>query len=295
MKIIFAVLLVSSLASAELPANYQNLTALQKQKLLWAEIQKTPYTEWPQTNTGLGFGFLLKSVKTLSSLATSFDRKSDEMPQGRAKIIHPFGVTAPVEWIAFENEYSGIFQSGGVGFSRLSIAGDPSLLGFVPGMALKILVKGNPSVNLQVMHSLDGQGQTTNFFEHSFTNNIPKPTNILLQPLVALFALVQNPPTYLPVIHFAKVDQSGKCEDPFISPHSLVFAPSSEVVGLFPKTSDIDFREQLSQIERGTVLYDIYARKNEKSKKVLIGQLKLRDQFVGSQYQDQKLFFQHNR
>lgn len=295
MKIIIAILMVSIFASAELPVNYQSLTALQKQKALWSEIQKTPYSQWPETKTGLGIGFMLKSLKSLSSLTVSFDRKADEMPKGRAKIIHPFGVTAPVEWVAFQNEYSGIFQSGGVGFSRLSIAGDPALLGFVPGMALKILVKENPSVNLQVMYSLDGQGQTTNFFEHSFTNNIPKPGSFLLQPLVALFALVQDPPTYLPVNHFAKIEQNGKVQETVIAPHSLVFEPSSEVVGLFPKTSDVDFREQLSSLEKGTVLYDIYARKNEKSKKILIGQLKLKDQFIGSEYQDQKLFFQHNR
>ncbi len=295
MKIIFTILLFSIFASAELPVNYQSLTALQKQKILWSEIKKTPYTEWPETKTGLGIGFMLKSLKSLSSLAVSFDRKSDEMPQGRAKIIHPFGVTAPVEWIAYDNEYSGIYQSGGVGFARLSIAGDPALLGFVPGMALKILVKENPSVNLQVMYSLDGQGENTNFFEHSFTNNIPKPDSILLQPLVGLFALVQDPPTYLPVNHFAQISQNGKTQDSALAPHSLVFEPYSEVTGLFPQTSDVDFRDQLASLEKGTVLYDIYARKNAKSKKVLIGQLKLKDQFVVSEYQDQKLFFQHNR
>lgn len=295
MKIAAIVLLFSVFASAELPVNYQSLTALQKQKILWSEIKKSPYQELPETRTGLGIGFMLKSLKSLSSLAVSFDRKSDEMPQGRAKIIHPFGVTAPVEWIPYENEYTGIFQSGGVGFARLSIAGDPALLGFVPGMALKILVKENPSVNLQVMYSLDGQGQHTDFFEHSFTNNIPKPDSILLQPLVGLFSLVQDPPTYLPVNHFAKILQNGKTQDTVFAPHSLVFEPSSEVRGLFPQVSETDFRDQLSSLERGTVLYDIYARKNEKSKKVLIGQLKLKDQFVGSEYQDQKLFFQHNR
>jgi hypothetical protein len=295
MKIVLSVLLFSIFASAELPVNYQSLTALQKQKILWSEIKKTPYKELPETKTGLGIGFMLKSLKSLSSLAVSFDRKSDEMPQGRAKVIHPFGVTAPVEWIAYENEYSGIYQSGGVGFARLSIAGDPALLGFVPGMALKILVKENPSVNLQVMYSLDGQGEATNFFEHSFTNNIPKPNSILLQPLVGLFALVQDPPTYLPVNHFAQIEQNGKNLDTVLAPHSLVFEPTSEVTDLFPQISDVDFRDQLASLEKGTVLYDIYARKNEKSKKVLIGQLKLKDQFVGSEYQDQKLFFQHNR
>lgn len=295
MKIILSILFVSIFASAELPLNYQNLTARQKQKILWNEIKKSPYTEWPETRTGLGIGFILKSLQSLSSLAVSFDRASDEMPQGRAKIIHPFGVTAPIEWIAFENEYSGIFQSGGVGFARLSIAGDPTLLGFVPGMALKILVKENPSVNLQVMYSLDGQGENTNFFENSFTNNIPKPKNILLQPLASLFSLVQDPPTYLPVNHFSKMEQNGKISESAFAPHSLVFEPSREVTGLFPQTSDIDFREQLSHIEKGTILYDIYARKNEKSKKVLIGQIQLKDSFLGSEYQDQKLFFQHNR
>ncbi len=294
-SILIALSLVPVISLATVPVNYQNLTALQKQKILWIEISKTPYDKLPETKTGLGIGFILKTLNSLSSLTVSFNREADEMPVGRAKIIHPFGVTVPVEWMPEANNYSGIYQTGGIGFARLSIAGDPTLLGFVPGMALKILVKQKPSVNLQVLHSLDGQGKNTDFFAHNFTNNIPKPTSLVLQPLVLLFSLVQNPPTYLPVNHFAAVTNQGKSVDAVISPFSLVFEPSIEVSGRFKSDTGVDFREQLMTIEKGTVLYDIYALKTKSAQKILIGHLKSTDTFVGSEYQDQKMFFQHNR
>lgn len=294
-SVLIALSLLPIVSLAAVPANYQNLTALQKQKVLWAEISKTPYATLPETKTGLGIGFILKTLNSLSSLSVSFNREADEMPVGRAKIIHPFGVTAPVEWVSEANNYTGIYQTGGLGFARLSIAGDPTLLGFVPGMALKILVKEKPSVNLQVMHSLDGQGKNTDFFATNFTNNIPKPTSLALQPLILLFSLVQNPPTYLPVNHFAGITNQGKSVEAAISPFSLVFVPSREVSGRFTKQTGIDFRDQLMTLEKGTVLYDIYALKTKTAKKTLIGHLKSTDTFVGSEYQDQKMFFQHNR
>jgi hypothetical protein len=217
------------------------------------------------------------------------------MPEGRAKIIHPLGVTAPVVWRPSANAYTGIFQTGGVGLARLSLAGDPDVLGFTPGMGLKILVDGRPSVNLQVMYSLDGQGENKNFFQNTFSNNIPAPKSLLLKPLAFLFSLVKNPPTYLPVVHFASVTDKGlRIESP-LAPYSLHFRPHADVANLFPSKSDQDFRNQLATLQAGTVLYEIWAKRTKSAKATFIGELELADAFVASQYQDQQLFFQHQR
>lgn len=276
---------------------YQNLLASQKQSYLWNAIVVSKYQQLPDTRTGLGIPLIFNSITSFLTLKTSFDHASDIMPEGRKKIIHTYGTVAPVRWIPARNSYSGIFQTGGFGLARLSIAGDPNLLGIIPGMALKIFVDGQPSVNLHVMHSLDGQGKNNNFFANSFTNNIPKPTNPLLYPLIALFAIVQNPPTYLPLDHFAKVDRFGKPLTPWRAPLTLIFKPSSSVSAIFPATSTLDFRTQLAQLRPGIFIYDIYATGSKPSQRnaELIGKLVLDGSFVASDFGDEKLFFQHHK
>ncbi len=277
--------------------NYQNLLASKKQAYLWNAILLSKYNQLPDTRTGLGIPLIFNSLASFLTLKTSFDHASDGMPEGRKKIIHTYGTVAPIRWIPARNPYSGIFQTGGFGLARLSIAGDPNLLGMIPGMALKILVDGQPSVNLHVMHSLDGQGKNNNFFANSFTNNIPKPKNPLLYPLITLFSIVQNPPTYLPLDHFAKVNRFGKPQTPWRAPFSLIFKPSSSVAGIFPTTNTADFRTQLAQLKPGIFIYDIYATGTEPSQRnsELIGKIVLDSSFVASAFGDEKLFFQHHK
>lgn len=298
MKLIFILFacVLNSHSLFALSTNYQSLTAQQKKVELWNEIKANPYSELPQLNSGIGIGFILSSLNTFSSLAVSFDHTDDIMPIGRRKIIHPFGSVAPIRWESEKNNpYTGIFQSGGVGLARLSIAGDPDLLGMTTGMAIKIFINKQPSVNLQVMYSLDGQGNDNNFFAHNFTNNIPEPKSLILKPLAALFALVQNPPTYLPVDHFAAVNRKGVNIDNPVAPYALVFKPSAEVENLFPSDSTNDFRNDLASLNIGTTIYDIYALKNKSDRSpILIGHLVIEDHFVASEFEDQKLFFQHH-
>jgi hypothetical protein len=94
---------------------YQNLPASKKLQYLTQKVQAQPYEELPGLNLQLSFGNLLDVTETMLFLSKSFDHTSDEMPEGRAKIIHPLGVTAPVVWRPSANAYTGIFQTGGVG------------------------------------------------------------------------------------------------------------------------------------------------------------------------------------
>jgi len=75
--------------------------------------------------------------------------------QAAIKPIHGEGISAPIEFVPVSNFYTGIFKTGGVGILRLSraTASDP----FTPGLALKLLVDGDSSVNFHAMYSLDGQ------------------------------------------------------------------------------------------------------------------------------------------
>lgn len=275
--------------------SYQELSASKKLAILQERIAAEPYEVLPSLTGGLGFGMLLKSTGSFLFLSKSFDHTADEMPRGRAKVIHPLGTTGAVAWRPLPNRYTGVFRTGGTGFARLSLAGDPNLLGFTPGMGLKILVSGKPSVNLQVMYSLDGQGENRDFFSNAFSNEIDPPSSLLLKPLAFLFSLVNDPPTYLAVDHFASVNSRGQTISNPIAPYSLHFHPHADVSGRFSENSKQDFRRQLGTLNPGTVLYQIVARQSKGTEDELIGELVLMSPFVASEYQDQKLFFQHHR
>lgn len=286
-----------SVTSSANEVSYQELSAAKKLVILQERVEAEPYEDLPSLKQGLGFGTLLKSAGAFLFLSKSFDHTDDEMPKGRAKVIHPLGSTATVVWNAFPNAYTGVFRTGGVGLARLSLAGDPNLLGFTPGMGLKILVNGNPSVNLQVMYSLDGQGEDRDFFANSFSNEIAAPTSLLLKPLAFLFSLVNDPPTYLSVDHYAAMNSKGQTIKNPKAPYALRFQPHADVIGRFAKDSADDFRMQLAELPQGTVLYEIWATPKDpnESSEELIGELILTSQFIASEYQDQKLFFQHHR
>jgi len=123
---------------------------------------------------------------TLTLAMPSFTVKSltaqgDELEQGRRKLVHAFGAEARFRFVAnrgVASRYTGIFQSGAdCVIGRLSVATKPTDTHSVPALALKFFIDDNhPSVNLQVMNSIDGQ-EGYNFFEKTFSNIIPPATS----------------------------------------------------------------------------------------------------------------------
>lgn len=75
-------LLVCFNAYAQLPANYQSLSAQEKQDLLWGEISKSHEEEPLPPFTGNSFNEVLAKLKGLFNLGPSFDHISDELPAG---------------------------------------------------------------------------------------------------------------------------------------------------------------------------------------------------------------------
>ncbi|GAV04485.1 hypothetical protein RvY_14755 [Ramazzottius varieornatus] len=104
------------------------------------------------------------------------------MPTRRPRVVHTYGTVCKVELIIYPNSsYTGIFQSGGIGLARLSMA-KLTRKSFIQGLALKIFIDGNPSQNLHVLSSPDGQYPDRNYFAksailRSFRNIIPQATS----------------------------------------------------------------------------------------------------------------------
>lgn len=282
------------LARADLPLDYQELSAIEKLDILWNEnLVPNEYNVVPEIQS-LGLFDLVK-LMSKSFLAKSFDHESDEMPEGRVKLLHPFGSVVKVEFIPSPKaNTSGLLKSGAMGIARLSLAGNPNLMGYTPGMGLKLLVDGKPSVNLHVMNSLSGQDDDQNFFALEFSNILPKPP-FYLTLLAQAFTRVKSPPTELNVNGIARVNSSGELvkNENIKNVYQIVFRPNPALA--IASDTQKDFREELSQIPSGSTLYSVFTRRHAGSNLVKVGYLVTRSEFVASRYGDENLFFQHQR
>lgn len=274
----------------DLPDHYEKMSGVQKQAAIMERIQGTEYRRLPDLNLP-SCGMLLGSIGTALDLRTSFTHVSDELPEGREKVIHPLGTVAPVVFEPEPNSpFTGVFGGKAVpGIARMSLAGSPLILGYTPGMALKFLIDGKPSVNLHVMHSVNGQGSNWNFFEHPFTNRLPEPEGILANLFAIRFAVTAKNPTQLSLAEAASIDGAGHTPSQVKTPYQIWFEPR---LMMDPNTVQ-DFRNTLSTIAPQTPIYDVYATDRPGGEKVKIGTLRNTGPFISSEYGDQNLFFRH--
>lgn len=238
----------------------------------------------------------------------SLTAHGDELEQGRRKLVHAFGAEARLQFVVdhtVANGYTGIFQSGAdCVIGRLSLATKPTKTHSVPALALKFFIDGNhPSVNLQVMNSIDGQ-EGYNFFEKMFSNIIPPATSFATRLLAGFFerAAVRfgggdSDPGHLTVDHLAGVEVDGSKVTSPRAPYQLLFNPRPAASVHFKgATKEDDFRAKLAVLPVGEVLYDVYALEKGETLEQgrLLGQLVLNSKIVASRYGDEKLYFQHN-
>ena len=150
---------------------YREAPAGEKQAALWGLISATPYQPLPSARVTNS-----QTVRRLAKrafLREAFE-KDDEVRPPRAKAFHTFGTVAKMRFEADgEHPYTGIFNTGAVGFVRASLAvGMPN---YSPAAAFKFLLDGpHPSQNLLVHQSLDKQA-SRDFFERASTNHTLTP------------------------------------------------------------------------------------------------------------------------
>ena len=279
-----------------LSSEYQTLSSEEKLFILWdRHIVPTSYEVLPPIKFVSIFWKFFKLLNPFY-LAVSFNLVSDEFPKNRERLIHPNGAVAKVEWVPDTGvAASGIFKTGALGLARLSLAGNPhAARSYIPGMGLKLLIDGHPSVNLQVMHKVTGQGKDQNFFKENFSNVIPDPPFFMWLFAMA-FATVKNPPTVLSVNHLGVIRRDGTtvAVEEIIPVYQIVMMPN-HTLDFDPQTSN-DFREELAKIKENSVLYNLYIRHTKNDELVKIGSLVTRSKFISSAYGDERLFFQHYR
>lgn len=289
----FLYFVVQSGLLAQLPSNYQELSAVEKQDLLWSEIVKSNEENSLPDITPTSFQSVLEKLKGFFNLSPTFDHESDELPEGRVKILHPNGSVGKIALIPTNaHPFTGIYKSGAIGFARLSLGMPASVTSYVPGMAIKFLIDKHPSLNLHVMNALEGQEWNWNFFAKPFSNKIAHPSSWVLLAIEVIFQWTHDPANELPLWRLAAVDQNGEATGIPVYPEQIYFIPAAEVNDLIPEHSREDFRISLSQVAFGP-LYEVYGV--YQGKEHHIGTLMLESKLLASLYGDKVMFFQHQR
>ncbi|XP_055353809.1 uncharacterized protein LOC129599543 isoform X2 [Paramacrobiotus metropolitanus] len=298
-------LLKGDSAKGLLSSNYDRLPAEDKQDQLWQKIARDPYRENELPTANPSF-FSLLNLFFPPFLKKSFTHDGDEMPNTRQKLIHTYGSVAKMEFRTNPNittSFTGLLRSGAIGFVRLSLARQSEDT-FIPGMGVKFLIDGKPSLNMHVMNSLEGQGGNKNFFERTFRNIIPAPSSMKLKLLSKAFAVAiwflpggrddrPESETNLPLYEHAAVDNEGRAVSPVVAPYEISFTPNPELAWS-PDTTE-DLRVNLGKIPVGSVLYTVTAKRGLRMEAETIGEIISTSRFVASRYGDEILFFQHAR
>lgn len=282
-------------------------SACEKADELWNDrILASRYETLPAlTSPGI---FDLFSLLNSHFSAKAFTSEGDELEEGRRKVIHAFGTEARMRLLIAPGSpggYTGILAKGAeCVIARFSLASKPTADASIPALALKIYVAGaEPSVNLLLMHSVDGQ-VGHDFFAHTFSNIIPPAQAFSTRVLAAAFerstteiGAKDSNPGRLTLENLTSVQTDGMHVTAPRTPYQLLFVPTQMARTLMPgATTGDDFRIRLADLPVGQAVYDVLAVAEGASVEAAtpVGQLVLTSAVVASRYGDERLFFKHH-
>ncbi len=237
-----------------IPAEYNSWAGCEKQELLWSN--GVLRTEYAASNVPA-----LTPIDTMGLINKTLWNKDvldqDVAPEGNEMPIHAFGAMAKAKFVPTAGHpFTGIFQGNECGLLRMSVAGDPAS-GFEPGLTWKSFVDGQPSENVFGHYPLAGQGENYDFFANEMSQYV-KVKSHEIATAKAGFAKAMNKSNTLNVGDMAAVKQDGSAVAAAKAPTQVYFVPTADVKGQFD-TAAHDFRDDLTSLTEGTVVYDIYA------------------------------------
>lgn len=290
---------------ASIPADYESLSACEKQDVLWKNIQATVHKILPDNRP---FGLPQILAMSRQEVGLKEHHRSDFAPPGWRKYLHGRGAIAKVKLVPRENPYTGIFQGADCALLRLSLTYRVDEgRAVAPGLALKVLRDGTHSANISALVSLDGQDKDFNFFRNPMSNIVPIGSGFGQKLVHRIFLKASSYPEELLAEDMAKVDARGATIDQPKAPRQIFFVPGE---GLSFSSEAHEIRSDFATIPEGTTVYQIrlvpdkgedfsYANyKIEDVPLLLQESLHVADivttsSFVASEFGDDGIFFRH--
>lgn len=310
--------LLAALTNAILPDNYEGLTSTEKMNILWSNILKDIYPidqdgNYPPAKvTEQTVGELIFNATFLKEV---FSEGSDELLNGRPKIISPTGVVGQFEFIVSPGSpYTGVFSTGSYpALGRLSGQPDGTLSQanpLKPFFVMKFLYDGKRAENLFSGYNTLGQftlDNSTSFFLNEMTTGYDTTTDSAVDPahdmlIATLRQVVANLPGgprdrpqntgTLGLVEMASFKwPSGEKEAKNYAPFRIGFTPTAEAK-VFRQT-EVNYRAQMvKEISTNTHLFTVTAQRSPCDEFKPLGELWLRSKLVAGNYEDQILRFQ---
>lgn len=257
-------------AALPIDAGWDGLPAAAKRDALLQIVREHPYAtnELPvlgsQEALNGNWKNNLRLATELPHLLATF-RSTEDVRAPRWKLRHPFGAVAPCRLVPVAGHpYTGVLASGAVGLVRLSLNVDGPEK-WNPGVGLKLLVDGRPSVGTNASAFFDPTRADPWLFSHS-----PE---------------TQNDLGRLRLDHLAAVTSDGKRVEAPRAPHVLRFVTA---VARPADAATADFRVGLARLSSG-LLYRVVDQDG-----LAVAELRLEGPFVASDGGDRLLHVSHH-
>lgn len=293
-------------APTETPAGYVDWHAAAKRNWIFDELLcGSEYSPVARPDLVMTKPWVMASVAANpTTLARTLDRTKDLMEPARPKIIHTHGAVAMIEFETFaDSPFTGVLgappEGGAVGLVRMSLAVPPQGKGSItPGMGLKLLVDGKPSLDLLAMNHTVGQGRDFNLFSNTFSHDLRNEHEELRPPQKLMswfFKRVSSQPRRLTIDHLAATRSDGSAITAAKVPTRIVFRPHRDVRrSVFANAQGEDFRDPLMRIGVGTNLWTVEAvGAGPDGSPLTIGVLRTTSRFCCSAG-GERLFFRHH-
>ena len=280
-----------------LPAGFAARSAADKLALLWSCVTSDPYPPGALPTAVPGTLSRLR-LFTHAFNRASFEHESDELPEGRGKLLHTYGTVACVTLeVTGTHAYTGVFATGGPALLRFSDgAGGPR---FTPSLALKFPVDGGPSLNYFALPYQPRRSRERDPLTGVYANASVSPRTFDAKLLAKAFQRTANAlggkrlyATYLPLHHLAGRGLDGEPVAAPCVPDRLEVRPTEAARAAAAEASD--FRARLASLPEGTTVFDLSVAPAIDAPAVPFGTLRLDTRFVASRWGDERLFFQHD-
>lgn len=258
-----------------------------KQEAIWEAISKSPYRVLPSLSSKerMSFSTRMKHFFSQGLWPSAPDNLEDVSGAPVTPAYHRFGATALASFVpATRHPFSGLVAHQTELVIRVSLAIDPDEA-FVPGLSIKWLIDGQPSVNVCAMHDISGE-QENNVFGSQLSNVLVRPRKFATRWLAGLRSsrLMEQP-----IEQVFTVCPDGTQVKKVEAGTQLLFCPTDLARSRLRGVRD--FRRELPRLAVGSPLYEVYAVSDKYAEPVLVGRIELSSAFLSSEFQDTRLQF----